>query len=228
MRPARADHCLAVGQKCTFNEECCSKNCYAFKRGKICGCPIPTATDTIPAGERQIVKCTGRSQQTCQCVCPATAPELCPATNGCFPACTGGQIFNPATCKCECPPEAPQLCGGKCIAACGTGQVCCPTSQMCVAGCTAEQTLAGKVFNPVTCQCECPTGTGACGFQGRICCPTGTTCCGATGNNPVCCPSGQSCCVSGTGPDRTNYCCGPGFRCAGMTLPPVCVPTGTG
>jgi hypothetical protein len=46
--------------------------------------------------------CSGDCHNGVCTVCPIDRPNLCPATNGCHPACPEGKYFDPGTCTCKC------------------------------------------------------------------------------------------------------------------------------
>ena len=97
-----------------------------------------------------------------------------------------------------------ECCSGVCVnfhCACPPGQVLCPGSGECVQAC-----FPPKVFNPATCDCECPTGTSTCGEF--TCCPPAEACCSGQGFE-FCCPPDTTCCI---GPGFVD-CCPPGFQC---------------
>jgi hypothetical protein len=81
---------------------------------------------------------------------------------------------------------------------CPGGTVLCPGTNECLPECSGP-----RVFNPDTCQCECPEGTSACGEFS--CCAPDSPCCGST----FCCPPQTTCCV-GSG---FLTCCPPGYTC---------------
>ena len=55
-----------------------------------------------------------------KCVCPAPAPNRCPATGLCLPACTGGKVFDEATCECGCVPGSCCACNTQALSFCRT------------------------------------------------------------------------------------------------------------
>jgi hypothetical protein len=85
--------------------------------------------------------------------------------------------------------------------ACPGGTVVCPETNECVPACQF-----GKIFNPTTCQCECPPGQSECG---EICCPDTAQCCNAQGFG-FCCGPDDTCC------DAFFQCCPPGLQCDPM------------
>ncbi len=94
--------------------------------------------------------------------------------------------------------EHTECCSGFCDprtlrCACSPGSNVCPSTGACVEPCGPNE-----VFNPTTCQCECP---------GAVC---GGVCCAA---GQICTDFGQ-CCANPTFCRTTDECC-PGFFCSG-------------
>ncbi|MDQ3858297.1 MAG: hypothetical protein M3327_07615 [Actinomycetota bacterium] len=84
---------------------------------------------------------------------------------------------------------------GRC--ACPPGLFTCRHTRRCVT-CRPP-----GVFNPETCQCECPEGTTACDGS---CCTAEETCCVNFYGGATCCPPGVACCPGG-------YCDYYGYGC---------------
>jgi len=170
----------------TATPTCCGGVCVSLTTVQNCG----TCGNACAAG-----------QLCCNGVCTTQSTANCGA---CGHACTAGQLC----CNGVCTPQSPTNCG-----ACG---VVCPGAQICLSGgiCGCLPTITcvgGRVLNPTTCTCECPSGTALCASTSTCVsttCPAGS---GETYNATTCaceCPPGQA-----VGSNGVCTSCGTSFTC---------------
>ena len=119
--------CKPLLHKCLTNEECCSRNCYPDKNGKVCGCP---AGQTLC--NNKCVVCGGGivNPTTCECACvqgEALCNGQCVALNTsancgkCGVTCGNNELC----CGGECTSVVTEQNCGACNVTCRTGQLCC-------------------------------------------------------------------------------------------------------
>jgi hypothetical protein len=174
----------------------------------------------------------GQVRRNGQCVCPRGTTVCGTGSNA---RCVNNQCgttstFNPATCQCEAVNQCGTtevLCGGQCLAECSGGKVRNPTS--CACECPSDPCPAVGQTRDANCQCVCGNNEVLCGGRCLAECGTGefrnpVTCAcevACTGGTVLC--GGQCLAECGSGQVRNPTTCG----CECPTGEALCGPTGS-
>lgn len=186
--------CACSGGSCVSGQRCTGIVCVCDATSCPTGC-----CDGMRTCHRNVDGACGMNGGTCA---PCGIGTTC-CQGTCIPTCTGGKFPNPTTCQCECP-SGQTDCSGVCVDLqtdaqhCGTCTTACTAPKIICQGgscqCPSTTCTDGKIFNPTTCQCDCPAGrvklnNGKCALT----CPTDV------------CPNGCGCAQALNGPGKVCY-----------------------